>query len=227
MRDGSFEQNLWDFKSTNTANKPLCTRAEEADNAAEAAAADGEHYLWFGGYDFYFTQSATLARQTIPRDATHIAMFVSENPPPGSDWRASLFLRIDGTQVLHIDSATQRNFTKVYHNVDVDVRRFADGKEHTLELFFNADETNNFVSIFVDYLRFIRDDTSLSYFFFFSSSLPPLLLCRSHSHAHENSARKLAGHRVAKLHVLRRRVQRGAHAGQHVRPDVQHHRVQL
>lgn len=163
MKDGSFEENLWDVKSTNMANKPLCTRKEELAEmgSASAAAADGERYLWFGGYDFYFTQSATLSQQRIPRDATHIALFVSENAPTSGKWRSSLFLRVDGTQVLHIDHATQQSFTAVYRNVDADIRAFADDKEHTLELFFNADEVSNSVSIFVDYLRFIRDDTCL------------------------------------------------------------------
>lgn len=176
MRDGSFEKSLWSMKSSGMANSPLCTREDEPDwNSANAAAADGVHYLWFGGYDFYFTQSATLERQTIPRDATHIAMFVSENVPASTDWRSSLFLRIDGTQVLHIDRATQHNFTALYRNVDVDIRKYANGREHTLELFFSAEESGASPSIFVDYLRFIRDETCL-----WCSSFPPSSPCVSH-----------------------------------------------
>ena len=178
MRDGSFEENLWEVKTSGAAQKPLCTREDEADveSANDAAAADGTHYLWFGGYDFFFTQSATLTQQKIPRGATHIAMFVSEMPPAG-EWRSSLFLRIDGTQVLHIDQATRNDFTKVYRNVDVDIRKYADDKEHTIQLFFNADEVSGSFSIFVDYLRFIRDDTSLCHHFSLSSRLTyPLAL---------------------------------------------------
>jgi len=163
VRDGSFEDGLWTVSKSFSSNYPVCTnKSFSGDDDKLPVPADGTHFLSFGDNNGPSYQSVHLDNVIFPKNATHLSLFFSPNTIPSTSQDLpttcqDFFVAVNGTIVLHLFDLTI--MWKFYHNIDIDIRRFADEKPHTIQLISYIDRPGDKGSMVVDHLRFIQDTT--------------------------------------------------------------------
>eukprot|EP00727_Mastigamoeba_balamuthi_P005937 m51a1_g1963 hypothetical protein (556) ;mRNA; f:1074401-1076305 len=134
VRDGSFEAGLggpWHMRSFRLG---LIMTVEEAVSSAqgltlsaEQMTLDGDWLAWFGGVEWATTQSLRQEGVVVPQTATHLSFWAVANILYGS----RLWVTIDGRYVFVLSKMNMES-QPFWTPVLADVRRFADGQQHTL-----------------------------------------------------------------------------------------------
>lgn len=196
LNDPSFEgldSSPWAYTSS---SKPVKTGSYSVSSSTSAldTALDGNYFLFMGRGNTMTTGQTYKARinnTRISPDVTHISFFyalpfLSRVFDRGMYYpfnsRSALSVFIDGKLVLHMCNKTlnAKYYTKetkrYYFPMNIDVSKFANGKTHTVELYFveGKDPTEAYCvgqGMIIDYFQFIKSNrillTSDYYYYYY------------------------------------------------------------
>ena len=181
----------WIYYDMNS--KPVKTGEYSSDSPKPTfdTALDGKRYVFMGRGHLAKegkVYSARLDKVRIPRTATHLSFFyafpffsgIFEYKKYFLNDRAALSVFMDKKLILHLSNKTvntTRYMTeknKYYHPMNIDIKEFADDKDHSLEFFFieaakaGSTDTNGQGVIF-DYVQIISSNSKkyILYFIWF------------------------------------------------------------
>ena len=165
IEDFSLEKGQWKATTSKGVRSPLIERKDWYSDAEgkqlqnKVQPLHGELFAWFGGYKEYIQQEMYLPSVTIPEEATHLSFFVFIYSNSGA--HDALHLLIDD-QVVFYFNGYKEGYGDDYRNMDVDIRKYADGRTHSLMFRHYGVKTNsNPVVYLVDVIHFIRDENCL------------------------------------------------------------------
>lgn len=179
-REGTTEHFPWVFaRSISVKNHTIAKKTYENELYNSV---DGEFFLIMGGNGRTKVFELRLdGMLRISKDATHLSFFYAL--PYYSKYfgnfypfinRTALDVYIDNEHLLHmhdqsIDKTFYQNSDAFYHPMNINISRFADGKNHSLNIYFT--EASNYVKegdertpgqiMFVDYIQVINSNCKL------------------------------------------------------------------
>jgi uncharacterized protein (DUF2141 family) len=133
IQDPSFEAGtpnpVWLEYSENF-DTPICTIADCSNGDGYAGPRTGEVWVWLGGiadYEYGFVEQTLL----IPTDASNLQFYFwmgTANYPSTTDL---FWVEIDGVEVFWADATMLPDYS-AYTPVNIDIKAFADGNQHTI-----------------------------------------------------------------------------------------------
>ena len=155
--DGSLENGRWKTLQSNNIRSAL---AKSSDDSS-ISAFDGLEFAWFGSSDQAMFQEIFNDKVQIPVEATHLSFYVLAHCANSS--KSALYVLVDRNVVAFVDSRRSASFAFQYHDYNVDIADYADGKKHTIQFRYhnvpNDDSTDTF--FLVDGIRFIKSNKRL------------------------------------------------------------------
>lgn len=126
---------------------------------------DGTGYFFlFGNSDSSYNKQnveylvhLTSDSFTIPTEVTHLSFYIS-SPYFSSKAKNGLNILIDDTVIMRFDVSNIFNFGSEYELVDVNIKKYADGKGHDLKFHYTSSylsEPKLFPTLLVDFIHFM------------------------------------------------------------------------
>lgn len=142
---------------------PATIRYTPGDES-EPEKADGNYYGWFCGIGKDCSATMSQAGVTIPEGVTHLSFYLYLTIDRTT--LSSFTVYVDNTPVFRMDLDNSETFPRYYVTVEIDIRKYADGKEHSIKFYFNEipGESKNSMAI-IDYIQLLSRAGSKTFIF--------------------------------------------------------------
>lgn len=116
--------------------------------------ADGNYYGWFCGTEKDCSATMSQTGVTIPEGVTHLSFYLYLMIDRTT--LSSFTVYVDNTPVFRMDLDNSETFPRYYVTVEIDIRKYADGKEHDIKFYFNEISNGTPYSMAViDYIQLL------------------------------------------------------------------------
>jgi len=135
----------------------ICDASCSNGSSNPPTAFDGSRFVWLGGYTKNLTASFYQTIATISPEVTHLSFYLWVATLDTTS-KTSVDVYIDSNLVFRLDKRNSGTFLKSYRVMEVDIRKYADGEQHTLKFKFQGQYITAGVAgtLMVDLVEFIK-----------------------------------------------------------------------